>query len=791
MRHFLLIGFLLFFGFHYVSAQQTFDWVSGMGGTDSDYGLSVASDNDGNVFTTGFFYQDGDFDPGTNAATLTSPAQQDLFVSKLDANGDYVWAYRFGNIERNRGNDIIVDENGDVYITGYFEGTVDFNPGTGTEELTSMGIVDMFVLKLDNDGNFLWVKHLGGSGAEEGQALTINKNGDVLASGYFTSDMDFGIGGTSQVVTSAGARDAFAVSLSAIDGTLNWYRQFQGAGDAFTADIEVDRDENIFVTGFFDNTIDFNPSQGSLTLSSNSGSRDIFVVKISDDGNYFWAKRAGGAGDDRGEGLAITPLGNIFIGGQFEQTVDFDPSGGVDELTTGGLIDGYLWSIDNNGMHRFVNQITSGTNNIIYDLDIDPLGNVYATGYFTGTASFDGTNQLTTMGGNDLFTAKYDENGNVSWLENAGSSGNDFSLGIDVFNGWNIYTTGYFNGTCDFDPNNSNTSLTSADALDIFVSRWSQTCTAPVLDSINYTAADTLFCPSEMASTQLVAIGDLNDAADWEWYTEGCGMTHVASGDTVTFMPTETTTYYVRAEGACGTPQSCDSITIHIDDFEAPVADVATLDDITAICEVTELSAPTATDNCEGTLQGTHGATLPITSNTTITWTYEDASGNVATQTQDVVLTGVDVSTTVNGIQLIANNDNVGVDYRWIDCNNNNEPIVDATNQSYTPEENGSYAVIVLEEGCQDTSDCIEVTMVGLEDYAKTDVKVYPNPSKGAFTVELPAIDLVSYTVTDNAGRIIHEGDFDQLENTVDLSTEEHGVYFLRVEEHVVRLVVQ
>lgn len=372
-----------------------------------------------------------------------------------------------------------------------------------------------------------------------------------------------------------------------------------------------------------------------------------------------------------------------------------------------------------------------------------------------------------------------------------GGSNNDFGINLDVDDSWDVLSTGFFLDDCDFDPDGGGANITASNLRDGYVTKLSQTCNAPSLDSINYTATDTLFCPGAMTSTQLVAIGDLNDATEWEWYMEGCGMTHVASGDTVEFMPTETTTYYVRAEGACGTAQTCDSITIHIDDFEAPEADVETLSDITAICEVTNLTAPTATDNCDGSILGTHDAILPITSNTTITWTYTDNAGNETTQTQDVVMTGVDVSTTVDGITLIANNSNVGVSYRWLDCNNGNSPIVNATNQTYTPDENGSYAVIVLEDGCQDTSDCIDVTTVGLEDYTQTNISVYPNPSAGEFNVELASADAVNYMVTDNAGRLVLEGTFEKLENTIDLSDEEQGVYFLKVDGRVMKLVVQ
>ncbi len=793
MRHFTIgiytLMTMLFMGLN--SLGQTYEWTSAFQGSESVFGQDIVVDEGNNVINVGYFYGTADFDPGPGNFDLTSPDQQDIYITKLDANGDLLWAQNIGNnIERNRANNVAIDNNGNIYVTGYFEGTVDFDNGSGTGQLTSQNIVTAFLLKLDENGNFQWVRKYGGpDGVSEGLEVTLDNNGEVILTGYFTGTCEFDPINGGMSFTSSVARDAFLMKVTNAGSTV-WARQLEGTDDNRSNTVAVDDNGNLVIGGFFKGQIDYNMLNPGTAIDTTSTGNDIFVAKYDNDGNYIWSKSIQGSGDNQLNRLAVNRFGNIFATGQFENTLDFDPGTGISDETAQGL-ESYVLSINEFGDFNWVNRIGGTGQDLGLGIAVDPNGDVYGTGYYNGTADFDGTTTMTSLGGNTVYVAKYDDNGTLIWNRRMGGNGNDFGFNVSVSSNWDVITTGYFLDNADFDPDGSSDIFNAIAANDAFVNKLSQTCTQPVLDSINYTAADTLFCPSEMASTQLVVIGDLNDAADWEWYTEGCGMTHVASGDTVTFMPTETTTYYVRAEGACGTPQTCDSITIHVDDFEAPVADLATLDDITEICEVTELTTPTATDNCEGTLQGTHDATLPITSNTTITWTYEDASGNMATQTQDVVLTGVDVSTTVNGIQLIANNDNVGVDYRWIDCNNNNEPIVDATNQSYTPEENGSYAVIVLEEGCQDTSDCIDVTTVGLENYAKTAMNVYPNPSAGEFTVELTSADAVSYTVTDNAGRIVLEGTFEQLANKIDLSTEEHGVYFLRVEESVVKLVVR
>lgn len=771
---------------------QTFEWVNGFEGTSDNFGQGIGSDATGNVYSGGYFFGDIDLDPSTGTDVETSEGQQDIYISKTDVDGNYAWGHSFGADLRDRCNDIYVDDAGNVYATGYFEDTVDFDPGVGQSILTAVGERDVFVLKLDTDGELLWVKRFGGLLDGEGVSLKGDENDHIFVSGLFQGTYDFDPTSGSHMLTAEGNRDAFVMELNEM-GNLVWVRQFSGLENSYGMSIDLTSNGNLFVGGFYSGTVDFDPSGSSQFLTSN-GSFDLFAMKLDNNGELMWVKGYGGTGQERGEGVIVDSDDNLYITGRLQGTVNFDPGNTDTELTAGGGFDGYVLKLDNNGDFQWVNHVMSTSNCISFRLAKDPSDGIYASGYFAGDTDFvsqSGTTSITAVGGNNGFIQKYDIDGNEAWLHTHQGGTAIFSVGISVGDNWDVHSTGYYAGTADFDPSGTNTSLTSVDASDAYTHKLSQTCVAPVFDSINYVAADTLFCPSEMASTELIAIGTLNDAASWEWYTGGCGMTHVASGDTVTFMPTTTTTYYVRAEGACGVPQTCDSITIHVDDLEAPVADVATLGDITEICEVTSLMAPTATDACEGTIEGTHDATLPITTNTTITWTYTDVAGNSSMQTQDVIITGVDVTTSVDGIMLSANNSTVGVAYRWIDCNDNNSPIVNATNQTYTPDMNGSYAVIVLQDGCQDTSACIDVTTVGLEDYSKTNISVYPNPSSGNFNIQLPTADAVNYTITDNAGRIVLEGTFEQLENTIDLSTEEQGVYFLRVEASVMKLVVQ
>ena len=198
--------------------------VAAFGGTQLDYVNGMAVDSSGNVYTTGTFRGTADFDPGAGTANLTSNGNDDIYVSKLDSSGNYVWAKNFGTASCcEQGYGIAVDSSGNVYTIGTFKNTVDFDPGAGTANLTASGFLDAFVLKLDSSGNYVWAK------------------------------------------------------------------SFTGTGNVYAASMAVDSSGNIYTTGYFTETADFDPGAGTANLTSNGG-YDVFVSKLDSSGNYVWAK---------------------------------------------------------------------------------------------------------------------------------------------------------------------------------------------------------------------------------------------------------------------------------------------------------------------------------------------------------------------------------------------------------------------------------------------------------------------------------------------------------------------
>jgi len=205
--------------------------------------------------------------------SLTSAGGWDVYVAKLEGqDGTRLWSKRFGgsgSIANDRGEDIAVDVNGDVVLTGYYYGggAADFGGGP----LTGYGVDDIFVAKYSGvDGSHLWSKGVGGSSYDHANSIALDDNGDVLVTGDFQLTANFG----GAPLTSSGTMDIFVAKYNGTDGSHLWSKRFGGSSDDKGRDV-VAANGNVFVTGDFWNTVDF--GYGPLT---SAGSTDIFLLKI-------------------------------------------------------------------------------------------------------------------------------------------------------------------------------------------------------------------------------------------------------------------------------------------------------------------------------------------------------------------------------------------------------------------------------------------------------------------------------------------------------------------------------
>ncbi|WP_317897933.1 SBBP repeat-containing protein [Aurantibacillus circumpalustris] len=431
---------------------QNFAWVKEFGGSVATSSCKkTLIDASGNIYTTGSFAGAVDFDPGPGTFTLYS-ATGDGFVSKLDASGNFVWAKAMGGFNTS----IAVDVSGNVYTTGIYTGTVDLDPGIGTFTVNSVGLYDFFIRKLDVSGNFVWGKSIGGSSNDEGNSVAVDNSGNVYTTGYFRDVVDFDPGAGTFTLNSIGGTDDVFISKLDASGNFVWVKSMgSGFGDVANS-ISIDGSGNIYTTGYYGGTADFDPGVGTYVLSPSSGG-DIFVSKLNAAGNFVWAKSMGGAGGDRAYEITLDASGNVYTTGYYGYGADFDPGPGTFTLGGGSCI--FVSKLDVTGNFVWAKSLGGTLGDIGYSISTDASGNVYTTGFFSGVSDFDpgaGTFTLASVGGNsnsDIFVSKLSAAGNFVWAQAMGGTGVDYGNSIALDPVGNVYTSGdYASYDIDFDP---------------------------------------------------------------------------------------------------------------------------------------------------------------------------------------------------------------------------------------------------------------------------------------------------------------------------------------------------
>jgi hypothetical protein len=336
----------------------TFLWARTWGGTNIDLGFGIDVDGFGNAYVTGYFWSESaDFDPApTGVDTHVSSGNSDVFVSKFNSSGAFVWARTWGGPYYDYGNSVAVDESGNAFVTGYFDGiSVDFDPDPDDIDThVTNGGMDIFLSKLDSSGDFQWARTWGGGGWDYGNAVDTDSFGNAFVTGAWGGkSVDFD---PDPVIvyplSSNGGVDSF-ISKFDSSGALAWARSWGGKDTDQGNGIAVDEDGNICVTGQFEGkSIDFNPDPSASDPHSSNGQSDVFLSKFDLTGSFVWARTWGSTYQD--EGLAVDMdsssggpgdgSGSAFVSGYFyDFSVDFNPDPiGVDLHSSNGLADIFL-----------------------------------------------------------------------------------------------------------------------------------------------------------------------------------------------------------------------------------------------------------------------------------------------------------------------------------------------------------------------------------------------------------------------------------------------------------------
>jgi hypothetical protein len=310
----LLVLFFLMFnlGIQFLFAQPGFHWAKRVGGNSYFIKNHITVDNYGNVYTVGSYYIQDDFDPGPGTFILT-PWFHDIFITKLDSNGKFLWAKSLGGPNADRANSVTIASNGDILVTGYFAATVDFDPGPNVFNLTALAHYDLFLLRLDARGEFIWAKSIAGSYHDWGYSVKVDIWDHIYLTGSFWYTADFDPGPGVYNLTSAGSWDIFVCKLDA-DGSFIWAKSIGGSADDEGYNLAVDDSGSVYYTGRIENTVDVDPGPGTYFLTALE--EDIITGKLDFNGNFVWATRLGTTNNsDYGYGVAVDRSENVYYTG--------------------------------------------------------------------------------------------------------------------------------------------------------------------------------------------------------------------------------------------------------------------------------------------------------------------------------------------------------------------------------------------------------------------------------------------------------------------------------------------
>lgn len=381
-----------------MDTSGNFIWAKDMGGTYWTMSNAIEIDVQGNIYVSGFFYNTSDFDPGPGTYTATSNGGQDVFISKLDSAGNFIWAKTFGGTEDDALSSLKIDAQGSIYTTGYFRDTIQLSIQTDTTNLISSGIKDVFICKLDSAGNIRWAKSIGGTSDDVGNSIAIDKKGNCYIGGDFQSVCDFDPSVTTYTLSSSGNNDFFVLKLDSL-GNMQWAKKAGGINYDQCTSIAVDTTDNIYALNIFTGVVDFDPSVSTYTITSDNNSVDVSILKLNSDGNFVWCKAFGGPLPDVGKSICIDRFQNIYATGYYKAYADFDPGASTYSLNSVGGKDVYILKLSNQGNFKWAKSFGGTSEEYGISINVDDNESIYTTGYFTTLADFNQESDIYNLSG--------------------------------------------------------------------------------------------------------------------------------------------------------------------------------------------------------------------------------------------------------------------------------------------------------------------------------------------------------------------------------------------------------
>ena len=394
----------------------------------------------------------------------------EITVSNNPGYGGYDWVGSWGGIDDDYGHCIDIDSSGNVYVSGIFRDTVDFNPNDGIDEHSALNDWDIFMSKFTPDGEYVWTRTWGGPLLDDVSSIAIDNSDNIYVTGIFGHEIDLNPGSGTDYYHVVGeyACDSFLSKFNT-NGDYIWGCKWGGEKNDFSYGLEFDINNHPVVTGSYWINADFDPGSGTLEKTSN-GRMDCYMLILDENKQFVQVYTWGGAGQDRCNDIAIDASGNYFLVGDFENTVDLNPTGGVLSRTSNGVSDAFLISFNSN--LEFITARSWGGSgvDVATCVEIDTDNNLYIGGTFENTVDFNPDAAIlerTSNGESDVYLSKFDNTCMFLNVSNWGGTGED-TLGDLNTTSNRIFAAGAFSQTVDFDSSAGETWRTSNGLDDIY-----------------------------------------------------------------------------------------------------------------------------------------------------------------------------------------------------------------------------------------------------------------------------------------------------------------------------------
>ena len=677
---------------------------------------SVVIDDSNYVYIAGNFRSAVDFDPGPGNFTITPPGSN-TFVVKLDSMGNFVWAKSIDG-PSNRVYELLYD-NGALYVGGEFSDSADFDPGAGSQYISANNN-DVFIQKLDLDGNLIWVVTNEGDANGGGRllGLTADSAANVYVAGYYSGMVDFDPSGSTFNMTALNIRDGFIQKIDS-SGNFVWAKSIGGVnGVVDPTDIQTDNN-GLFITGTFNDTVDFDPGAAIVNLGSRlnaiSGfTLDAFILKLDLSGNFIRVNQLGGPETDYIYSIALDSVSDMYLTGSYRDTVDFNLGTGIANLESSPIVRKlFLLKLDSSSQFKWVK-------------GLDGTSHQYGT-----SICVDQANEDIYLGGGFYDTT-------------------DFDFGVDTFN-----------LVSNWDRNNFLLKLNQCDPI-------YSTDVQLACDSMVWIDGNTYYSDNNTAIyiMQYAASNGCDSVVqlDLTILQKSFGIDSIQTCDSLVW--TDGNTYYSDNNTAVDTfvnVLGCDSIV--------------TLD-------LTILQPTSAFDNLEAcdSLVWMDGITY-YADNNSATWTLTNTEGCDSIITLNLNITEINTQVSQSGWELSAVNQG-GASYQWLDCDNNYAPVPGADSREFEATENGNYAVEITIDNCSAVSDCYSVTGIGIKPYTSSKgIYVYPNPTTNLVNIEFDTQRLVDIKVYDVTGKtVLHQKGLNTLVYQFSL-TGSSGLYLVEIND--------